>query len=138
MEPQYAIASSRELRQQRKAAMLLELHAKITEMLVDISPKLTLDEVMIRQIVYIHDAKNIETDTNSFPSFIDLNKTSINRKLNKLVELDYIKRTKKGRKYIYNTSDSVLHTEHKNEEGTDIVDPIFDQIVDMIDTLIRE
>lgn len=118
--------------------MLLELHAKITELLVDVSPKLTLDEIIIRQIIYIHDAKNIETDIKSLPKFIDLNKTSINRKLNKLVELDYITRTKKGRKYIYKTSDSVLQADHKTEDGADVIDPIYDQIIDMINALVRD
>lgn len=120
-----------------RARLLIHLHATITRILMDISPGLTLDEMLVREAVYLADYKSDECDLEYVARNVGVSTTSATRKLSKLVRMGLIEKTKTGRKYIYTTPVKYLGARYEYEDGRPVIDNAIDEVIGLVDKLVR-
>lgn len=120
-----------------RGRLLVHLHATITRMLMDISPGLTLDEMLVREAVYIADHKQEECDLDHIVRTVGISKTSAARKLEKLVSMGLIEKKKRGRKFVFFTPQKYLSARYEYDDGRPVIDNAVDEIVELVDRLVR-
>lgn len=120
-----------------RARLLVHLHATITRILMDISPGLTLAEMHVREAVYLADYKEQECDLEYVAKNVGISMTSATRKLSKLVEMGMIEKTRRGRKFVYATPEKYLGARYEYDDGRPVIDKAVDEVIDLVDNLVR-
>ncbi|MHA7777155.1 hypothetical protein [Roseibium sp. M-1] len=104
---------------------------------MDISPGLTIDEMLVREAVYVAEFRSEECDLDHVAGKVGISMTSATRKLSKLVSMGLIEKKKQGRKYVYSTPEKFLSAQYEYSDGRPVVDDAVDQVIDLVDKLIR-
>ena len=104
---------------------------------MDISPGLTLDEMLVREAVYIAEFRSEECDLEHVARNVGISMTSATRKLSKLVSMGLIEKKKHSRKYVYSTPEKYLNARYEYGDGRPVIEDAVDQVIELVDKLMR-
>jgi DNA-binding MarR family transcriptional regulator len=124
-------------RQNLRGGLIIELHAALTEILIDISKGLTLDEMHIRMCVYLAATRQVECDLEYVCKTLSISKTSATRKLTKLVEMGYVDRSKVGRKLVFLPPKGIEKLKFVYEDGRSTTEVAIEEIMHVVERLVR-
>ncbi|QDG77693.1 hypothetical protein [Labrenzia sp. PHM005] len=115
---------------------MVRLHSRLTDLLMEVSPGLTVEEMMIRQAILLGEEAGTETDLEYITETVGVSATSANRKLSKLIAMDYVVRERNGRKFIYKTPPDISSGIYFRDDGRSVLDDGVEEILRQIDKLV--
>ncbi|TWI93195.1 winged helix DNA-binding protein [Roseibium hamelinense] len=123
--------------QARRSARLIELHLQLTRIILDMSHQLTIDEAIIREVIFANDMRDRTTHISDIVEYTGLSVSSAHRKIKKLIDMDLVEHRKEGKRLVLRTSTRVLNGRYCYDGGVPVMDVAFDEISKMINDILR-